>query len=103
MYEPGDTSVESIATVIDGVGRAGEGGVHLNSARGGTITCEQGTGRFDIGTHFILKTEQDQERNTHLGPAHLVKGVADLLSEGDTVTAYAFRTEKMAYCQHSGG
>ncbi len=30
--------------------------------------CEKGTGRSDIGTHFVLKTEQGQEQNIHLGP-----------------------------------
>jgi hypothetical protein len=57
--------------------------------------CEKGTGQSDIGTHIILRTEQGQEQNIHLGPAHLVQGVTDLVSDGGAVTVHAFRTEKM--------
>lgn len=60
-----------------------------------TGPCEKSTGRSEIGTHFILKTEQGEERNIHLGPAQLVQGVADMLSTGSNVTARVFRTEKM--------
>jgi hypothetical protein len=60
-----------------------------------TGPCEKATGRSDIGTHFILKTEQGREQNIHLGPAHLVRGVTDLLSDGATVSVRVFRTEKM--------
>jgi len=60
-----------------------------------TGPCEKATGRSDIGTHFILKTEQGREQNIHLGPAHLVQGVTDLLSDGGTVAVRVFRTEKM--------
>jgi len=60
-----------------------------------TGPCEKSTGWSEIGTHFILKTEQGEERNIHLGPAQLVQGVADMLSTGSNVTARVFRTEKM--------
>ena len=62
-----------------------------------TITgpCEKTTGPSDMGTHFILKVEQGQEQNIHLGPAHLVQGVTDLLAHGSTVSVCGFRTDKM--------
>ena len=60
-----------------------------------TGPCEKSTGWSEIGTHFILKTEQGEERNIHLGPAQLVWEVADMLSTGSNVTARVFRTEKM--------
>ncbi|MCF7973434.1 MAG: hypothetical protein K9N55_06435 [Phycisphaerae bacterium] len=60
-----------------------------------TGPCEKSTGPSELGTHFIVKIEQGQERNIHLGPAHLVQNVTDLLSGGGTVSVSAFRTEKM--------
>jgi len=60
-----------------------------------TGPCEKSTGPSELGTHFILKIEQGQERNIHLGPAHLVQNVTDLLSGGGTVSVSAFRTDKM--------
>jgi hypothetical protein len=60
-----------------------------------TGPCEKSTGPSELGTHFILKIEQGQERNIHLGPAHLVHNVTDLLSGGGTVSVSAFRTDKM--------
>lgn len=60
-----------------------------------TGPCEKSTGRSESGTHFILKTEQGEERNIHLGPTQLVQEVADMLSTGSNVTARVFRTEKM--------
>lgn len=60
-----------------------------------TGPCEKGTGWSDIGTHFILNTEQGQEQNIHLGPAHLVRAVTDRLSDGGAIVVNAFRTEKM--------
>ena len=61
-----------------------------------TEECVNTTGRYRIGTHFILKTE-DGKRNVHLGPAAVspVKTAAEALSEGQTVTVKAFRTERM--------
>jgi len=60
-----------------------------------TGPCEKSTGRSESGTHFILKTEQGEERNIHLGPTQMVQEVAEMLSAGINVTARVFRTEKM--------
>ena len=60
-----------------------------------TGPCEKSTGPSELGTHFILKIEQGQERNIHLGPAHRVQSVTDLLSGGGVVSVSAFRTDKM--------
>ena len=57
--------------------------------------CEKSTGRSESGTHFILRTEQGEERNIHLGPTQLVQGATEILSIGTNVTAQVFRTEKM--------
>jgi hypothetical protein len=61
-----------------------------------TEECKNTTGRYRIGTHFILKTEAG-ERNVHLGPAAVspVKTTADALAEGQSVTVKAFRTSRM--------
>lgn len=60
-----------------------------------TGPCEHATGKSDIGTHFIMKIEEDQEQNIHLGPALLVRGVSTLLENGGAVSVRAFRTDKM--------
>jgi len=60
-----------------------------------TGPCEKSTGPSELGTHFILKTEQSLEQNIHLGPAHLVQAVTALLSGGGDVSVSAFRTNKM--------
>ena len=60
-----------------------------------TGPCEKSTGRSESGTHFIMKTEQGEERNIHLGPTQQVQEVTDMLSTGINVTATVFRTEKM--------
>lgn len=60
-----------------------------------TERCEYTTGRNDIGTHFVLGTDEGEERNVHLGPAELVKKFADQLTPGEEVRVRAFRTKKM--------
>jgi hypothetical protein len=61
-----------------------------------TEECVNTTGRYRMGTHFILKTE-DGERNVHLGPAAVspVKTTAAALSKGQAVTVKVFRTDRM--------
>ena len=61
-----------------------------------TEECVNTTGRYRIGIHFLLKTEGG-ERNVHLGPAAVspVRTAAETLSEGQTVTVKAFRTDRM--------
>lgn len=60
-----------------------------------TGPCAKGTGRSVVGTHFILRSEQDLEQNIHLGPAQWAQQVTDQLTEGKIVTVCAFRTQKM--------
>lgn len=60
-----------------------------------TGPCEKTTGWSEIGSHFMLKTEQGDEWNIHLGPAQMVQEVTDMLSTGANVTLQVFRTEKM--------
>jgi len=66
-----------------------------------TGPCKNTTGQAEIGTHFILKLKQGQKQNVHLGPAHLVQGVTDLLANGGTVSVKAFRTEKMPQANYN--
>jgi hypothetical protein len=61
-----------------------------------TGPCEMRTGRYEIGSHVVIKTEDGKEKNIHLGPAQWVQGVTDQLSQGKTVVVCAFRTEKMS-------
>lgn len=57
--------------------------------------CENTTGRSSIGTHFFLKTSEQQMLNIHLGPAVLVESVVRALPVGESVQVQAFRTERM--------
>ncbi len=74
----------------------------LNSFSGTVVSvdtkvCEKTTGHGEIGTHFFLKTDQNETLNIDLGwsDADVVKGVAKNLTVGKQVTVVAFRTEKM--------
>lgn len=60
-----------------------------------TGPCENTTGRSPLGTHFLMKTEEGETLNIHLGPAVQVEFVAKDLSEGKNVQVRAFRTDKM--------
>jgi hypothetical protein len=65
-----------------------------------TERCEYTTGRAEIGTHFVLQTDEGKERNIHLGPAKLVKKFADQLTPGEEVRVRAFRTENLPEGQY---
>lgn len=57
--------------------------------------CENTTGPFGTGMHFLLMTGEEKQYNVHLGPAVLVRDLAGPLEAGQSVTVQAFRTEKM--------
>jgi hypothetical protein len=60
-----------------------------------TGPCQNTTGRSNTGTHVVLKTARGKRLIVHLGPAAVVKDVADQLAAGKKVKLEAFRTEKM--------
>ena len=60
-----------------------------------TGPCENTTGPSSLGTHVLIKTENDQTLNIHLGPAARVEFLVKDLSAGTAVTIEGFRTEKM--------
>jgi hypothetical protein len=60
-----------------------------------TEPCTNTTGRFPLGTHFLLKTAEGQTLNIHLGPATMVETTAKELVRGKAVKVEVFRTEKM--------
>lgn len=60
-----------------------------------TGPCENTTGRSLLGTHFLMKTEEGETLNIHLGPPVQVEFVAKELSAGKKVKVQAFRTDKM--------
>ncbi|NLY01968.1 MAG: hypothetical protein GXY83_38270 [Rhodopirellula sp.] len=60
-----------------------------------TGTCEDGTGRSPLGTHFLMKTKEGETLNIHLGPASQVELLVADLSAGTKVKVEGFRTEKM--------
>ncbi|MBN1853460.1 MAG: hypothetical protein JW829_12075 [Pirellulales bacterium] len=60
-----------------------------------TGPCKATTGRSLVGTHVLLKTEDGNELNIHLGPAVAVEHIAKKLVADARVTANVFRTDKM--------
>lgn len=60
-----------------------------------TEPCANTTGRFPVGTHFLIKTPEGKTLNVHLGPAAMVEFVAKELTADKAVKVQAFRTEKM--------
>ena len=60
-----------------------------------TEPCTNTTGRFPVGTHFLMKTAKGKTLNIHLGPAAMVEFVAKELVPDKAVKVQAFRTEKM--------
>lgn len=60
-----------------------------------TGPCENTTGRSPLGTHFLMKTEEGETLNIHLGPAVRVEFIAKDLPAGTKVKVEGFRTEKM--------
>ena len=60
-----------------------------------TGPCQMSSGRAYVGTHFLLETTKGRELNIHLGPATVVRPIADQLKVGKQVIVHGFRTEKM--------
>jgi len=60
-----------------------------------TGPCEMTTGRAGIGTHVMLKTEDGESLNVHLGPQVAVAELAKRLKRGTALSISAFRTDKM--------
>ncbi len=60
-----------------------------------TEPCANTTGRFPVGTHFLMKTAKGKTLNIHLGPAAMVEFAAKELVPDKAVKVQAFRTENM--------
>jgi len=59
-----------------------------------TEPCKKTTGKFPVGMHVLLETDEGV-RNVHLGPAALLGDVGKHLEPGRAVHVKAFRTKKM--------
>lgn len=59
-----------------------------------TEPCKKTTGKFPVGMHVLLKTD-DGVRNVHLGPAAVLEDLPERLKPGRAVHVKAFRTKKM--------
>ncbi|MCK4466701.1 MAG: hypothetical protein KAU83_13400 [Bacteroidales bacterium] len=58
--------------------------------------CEYTSGRYEFGTHLILRNSKDDSRiNIHLGPTQEVQYVVDQLTIGNELKVKAFRTSEM--------
>jgi len=60
-----------------------------------TKRCEKTTGHALVGTHILLKTEQGENLNVHLGWADAVAETAKRLAAGKKVEVTAFRADKL--------
>ena len=65
-----------------------------------THPCELSTGRAVLGTHLIVKNDQGQQLNIHLGPAAAVEDISDQLRVGMKIEIIGFRTKKMPTDQY---
>jgi hypothetical protein len=57
--------------------------------------CERTTGRSLEGVHLILKAENGQTINLHLGPAAALDDLLEQLAAGQQINVEAFRTDAM--------
>jgi hypothetical protein len=65
-----------------------------------THPCENTTGKADLGTHLILKDNQDQELNIHLGPTPVLSKTVKRLKLGGKIELLGFRTDKLPLNQY---
>lgn len=59
-----------------------------------TEPCKYTTGKSISGTHLIIKTNQKQTLNIHLGPTTEVSGFVEDI-DGNEIEIKAFRTDKL--------
>jgi len=57
--------------------------------------CQASTGRGQVGVHLLLRTENGELLNVHVGPARRLAALQEKLPVGKDVVVAAFRTEKM--------
>lgn len=57
--------------------------------------CENTTGRSPMGVHLIVLDRSDNDLNLHLGPMGALDHVIEQLAVGQSLSAEAFRTERM--------
>jgi hypothetical protein len=60
-----------------------------------TQPCEKTTGQGRIGSHVLLKTEEGEKLNIHLGWADAVAETAKQLTVGKKISVTAFHTDKL--------
>ena len=65
-----------------------------------THTCENTTGRAELGTHLIIEDNCHQKLNIHLGPTEDVADIVRRISAGRKIKVIGFRTEKMPVNQY---
>ena len=61
-----------------------------------TEPCKNTTGRSDAGTHIIIVTKENIEKNIHLGPAIEVSFITKDLNPGQDITCRVFNTKDLA-------
>jgi len=65
-----------------------------------THPCENTTGQADLGTHLILKDNEGQELNVHLGPTLVLSETVKRLNIGSKIEFIGFRTDNMPLNQY---
>ena len=87
----------------DGTGIAGRNVVSVTENIEGTVqevlheTCPQTTGRYDNGTHILIKpgSGDGQLLNIHLGPTAKLGDIVKNIDAGMNVSLKVFRTKKL--------
>jgi hypothetical protein len=65
-----------------------------------THPCESTTGPAELGTHLIIKDENEKELNIHLGPAPALSETVKQLKVGKSLEIIGFNTDKMPANQY---
>jgi len=60
-----------------------------------TEPCTQTTGRYSNGTHLLVKNNENETLNVHLGPTKVVSGMTDQLNAGEEIHLEMYTTEDL--------
>ncbi|MGM0497839.1 MAG: hypothetical protein ACQESJ_07975 [Bacteroidota bacterium] len=60
-----------------------------------TEPCTQTTGRYSNGTHLLVKDDEDETLNVHLGPTYVMSEITDQLKTGEEIQMKVVGTEDL--------
>jgi len=60
-----------------------------------TEPCTQTTGRYSNGTHLLVKNNDNETLNVHLGPTKVVSGMTNQLNTGEEIHLEMYTTKDL--------